>query len=97
MILYHNFTVAPVADNAGYLVTIRGKSPFGTFRPLSAGSWMAGQLHAPVPFWRDVNYQKWGGSRIKKAIPCPRSTDEAHDGSSQGRADGRGVERAFRA
>jgi hypothetical protein len=30
MILYHNFTVAPVADNAGYLVT--RKSPFGTSR-----------------------------------------------------------------
>jgi hypothetical protein len=34
MILYRNFTVAPVADNAGYLLTIRGRSPFGTVLPI---------------------------------------------------------------
>jgi hypothetical protein len=43
-------------------------SACGTFRPLPAGSLDRRTVcsapaitRAQVPFWRDVNYQKWGG------------------------------------
>jgi hypothetical protein len=52
MILYRNFTVAPVADNAGYLVTIRGGSPFYCGR----SAWALRLPTHPAPFITEIVY-----------------------------------------